>query len=224
MNWMKPRSFPTLNDHEVHLWLVDLTNNRATTAELYLTLSTEEKCRANKLKGLFAEKYIYCKAILREILSKYLVVPPHQLQFHVSSNGKPFIDSRLQFNISHSNQLALFAIAKEIELGVDIECKRPIKNLLDMCDRYFSGSERDAISELSPEEGLAAFFEHWVKKEAHTKAIGGRLLNELSRLKKENLQTNSHDYLEGKLTWSNEDYTYALVAKRKFASVRYFIC
>jgi 4'-phosphopantetheinyl transferase len=75
--------------------------------------------------------------------------------------GRP----ELRFNLSHSQEMALVAVALEIEVGVDVERIRPLPEFIAIARRFFPPGEplpRDA------EE----FFRAWTRIEAQLKARG----------------------------------------------------
>ena len=76
----------------------------------------------------------------------------------------------LRFNLSHSNNLALFGFTRLGEIGVDIEYIRPDFNGDDVARRFFSPAEVACLSELPPVERYKAFFSCWTRKEAFVKA------------------------------------------------------
>ena len=72
--------------------------------------------------------------------------------------GKPyFADAKatlgLKFNLSHSNQLALIAISRDREIGVDIEYIRPNFVTDEVAGHFFSPAEAEVLR-LVREQGL----------------------------------------------------------------------
>ncbi len=224
MNWIKPTTSPVLNDNEIHLWLVDLANHLEVVPGLRLTLSAEEKARADRLcSPILSQKFVYCRGKLREILSRYLSIAPKDIEFFYAQNGKPCIDSWLRFNVSHSHNWALFAISKEIELGIDIEFKRPVANLEEICERFFLKTEYETILNQSQSLKLQTFFEYWVKKEAYSKMVGGRLFQILISLKNKSFASSRSLNIQGEAIWLHEDYVYALAAQQEIKDVHYLL-
>ena len=122
--------------------------------------------------------YIISHGALRLTLSKYLQRPPSSLIFNYGVNGKPVLSDapNLHFNISHSGECTLIAIA-ESEVGADVE---RISNDFD-----YSAIITDHFSEPEKEYVLSGnadrFFKLWTRKEALAK-ITGRGLNDNLRL------------------------------------------
>src|SRR5438445_12259754 len=121
-NWKQPPEDLRLLAREVHVWLAALEPNPSARA----LLSPEEQERAERLRFEKDQiQYTAGRAFLRTILSQYLEVPPKDLQFRYNGYGKPYLadqfaSSKLQFNLAHSRGLALYAVALNIEVGVDI--------------------------------------------------------------------------------------------------------
>jgi 4'-phosphopantetheinyl transferase len=91
--------------------------------------------------------------------------------------GKPRICGgyRLRFNLSHSGGQALYALALDCEVGVDLEQIRPMPDCDSIAARFFSAAEvRDLLS-VPPDQRVEAFFACWTRKEAYVKAVGDGL-------------------------------------------------
>jgi phosphopantetheinyl transferase len=116
---------------------------------------------------------------LRKILSGYLDQAPEKIQFEITQAGKP-LHPEIHFSLSHSKNLAMIAVSKDIPIGIDIEHVRPVPNKLLIAKRFFSAIEYDYLMRQTPELQEKAFFEIWTAKEALTKVKGRRLMDELS--------------------------------------------
>lgn len=78
----------------------------------------------------------------------------------------------LQFNLSHSKNLALLAFAKEVCLGVDLEYIEPNIEIEEVAVKFFSANEIKNLLALSQKQQIVAFFNCWTRKEAFIKAVG----------------------------------------------------
>ncbi len=76
------------------------------------------------------------------------------------------------FNLSHSNNLVLYAITHDRQVGVDVEYVRSIPEMLDIAERTFSSEENNQLRQLNETERQKAFFNCWTRKEAFIKALG----------------------------------------------------
>ncbi|MCH7410839.1 4'-phosphopantetheinyl transferase superfamily protein [Belliella sp. DSM 111904] len=108
---------------------------------------------------------------VRSILSKYLNIPPKEIQFGQSEFGKPFLRNiELQFNLTHSGDYIYLAVGEKVPLGIDIEFVSPTFEYEELLDLVFQPDEIDHI-QLS-ENSLLTFFQYWTRKEAFLKAVG----------------------------------------------------
>jgi phosphopantetheinyl transferase len=139
-----------------------------------------------------------------------------------SQNGKPFLDSEIKFNITHKEQLALVAITRNEEIGVDLEYKRPLNDLATFCERFLSSIECDQIFALPPEQQLSRFYEIWVKKEAYCKAIGGQLFQVLADLRRETSRQEEYRQLVHPPQWLDDCYVYTVASKSDPKNIRYW--
>jgi 4'-phosphopantetheinyl transferase len=118
------------------------------------------------------------------LLGAYLGVPPSIVGFVYGPQDKPALAppldaSGLQFNVSHSGEVALYAVGLHQRIGVDIEQARPLDDLAALAERNFSAAERRALFTLPPEQRPLAFFTCWARKEAFIKALGEGLSHPL---------------------------------------------
>ena len=108
----------------VEIWRIGLDQPGVPIESLYVRLDHEERGRADRF--VFPEhrkRYIVAHAALRTMLSTYLGGNPDAVPFVVGPNGKPSLGpgARLRFNLAHSGNLAVAAIALDQEIGVDVE-------------------------------------------------------------------------------------------------------
>jgi 4'-phosphopantetheinyl transferase len=154
---------------EVHVWSVDLDLPAERLGALGGVLSEDELLRAAAFKVEDGRRrFVITRSALRTLLGRYLDVDPITLRFAATANGKPRLDptSSLQFNVSHSGNAGLIAIAKNAEVGIDVEQIKPRDRMAGIARRVFTEAERDAI------DSDTAFYRHWVAKEAFVKATG----------------------------------------------------
>ncbi|MBI4649872.1 4'-phosphopantetheinyl transferase superfamily protein [Candidatus Desantisbacteria bacterium] len=101
---------------------------------------------------------------------------PTELTFTHNEYGKPSLNAcrgnRLCFNVSHSAERVLYAVAYGREVGVDIEYIRPFENAEEIVERFFSEQEKVEFRNLPSQLKNNTFFIWWTRKEAYAKAIG----------------------------------------------------
>ena len=77
------------------------------------------------------------------------------------------------FNVSHSQDLAVYALCLDAELGVDVERLRAIANVKSIAEEFFSPQENAVLARMKAT--TEAFFHCWTRKEALLKAVGAGL-------------------------------------------------
>jgi 4'-phosphopantetheinyl transferase len=148
-------------------------------APLRALLSPDEQERAARF--VFREdrrRYIVARARLRQLLGARLRVSPEKIEFQYGAAGKPALAAShgdLRFNLSHCEDVAVYAFADAAEVGVDVEREREIEDAEAIAERCFSPAERDACRALG-------FLYCWTRKEAFVKALGSGLSSPLPEL------------------------------------------
>jgi 4'-phosphopantetheinyl transferase len=176
--WQSFSESNTLSPTDIHVWKANLDISLSFQNNLWETLSEEEKSRANRL--LFPHlrvRYIAARGILRRLLAQYLLIPATDIQFKYGKQGKPFLINfpDFKFNLSHTGDLAVFAFATDMTLGIDIELINPKIDMKVIAPNFFSKNEVTALFKLPSKERPLAFFNCWTRKEAFIKAKGGGL-------------------------------------------------
>lgn len=175
--WPAPAETPLrLPVGEVHVWRVWLKRPPEELAQLADKLTSDEltRVRRYRLEGA-RQQFIASRAALRDILGGYLGLPPQDVRFSHGAMGKPHLavdGPPIHFNLSHSHELALIAVARHCEVGVDVERVRRFDNQLPLAERFFAPQEVRALQELAEHMMPEAFFHAWTRKEALVKASG----------------------------------------------------
>lgn len=87
-------------------------------------------------------------------------------------------DSKIQFSLSRSHEVAILAVTGESKVGVDLEYALG-RNSRDLSmRRQFTEEEQGFIENAS--DSRKAFFEIWARKEAYLKGIGRGLTHPLA--------------------------------------------
>lgn len=176
--WADPPAEPTPSRDEIQLWRADLDPPDDVLQDLAHALREDERVRANRLVfEIHRKRWIAARGILRKILGRYLGVAPQDVDFRVSRDGKPslaeeFAASGIDFNLSHSEACAVYALSAGRTIGVDIEHVRSIE-ADSVATHFFAPGERQRLALVAPgPPKLAAFFACWTRKEAYIKAVG----------------------------------------------------
>jgi 4'-phosphopantetheinyl transferase len=164
-----------LNPTEIHLWRVDLAALIPRIPKLQPLLSVDEQHRADRY--VFAEhrhRYRVARGLLRLILGRYTGIAAADLEFNYTANGKPSLVQplSLHFNLSHSQDRAIYAVGRDCSPGVDLECLRPVDHLIPISRRYFSETEVKWLEAETDNAQALMFFRLWTAKEAYLKATG----------------------------------------------------
>lgn len=179
--WSLPPSSPHLGAQEVHVWRAYLPAHLPRLVALANLLSADEQMAAARFH--FApdrERYILTHGLLREILHVYLAIAPERLHFTFGHHGKPSLDEAVnggwvRFNLSHAQDMTLFAFCRDQELGIDIERIRYDIEYERIARHVFSPYEITTLLALPRHEHTEAFFRCWTAKEAFVKGLGGGL-------------------------------------------------
>jgi 4'-phosphopantetheinyl transferase len=185
--WECPPAEPSFEPDAVHVWRATLDVSPAQVDALREVLSTDETDRANRFYfPRDQQRFIVGRGLLRNILSRYLQTPPHMLRFDYTAFSKPILvpatgQEPLNFNVSHSDGLALYALTRGRAIGVDIERIRQTIEYDQIAARFFSPTEYACLCALPVERRATAFFTYWTRKEAYIKAHGAGLSVPLDR-------------------------------------------
>jgi 4'-phosphopantetheinyl transferase len=145
---------------------------------LQQNLSEDECVRAGKYNfKKDRNHFILRRSMLRILISNYLEVDAKQIQFWYGERGKPKIANnyngmQLNFNMSSSRNLLLYAFTRKREVGIDIEYVRFIPEMAQIVENYFSNKEKIVFNRLSVGFKREFFFQRWTRKESFLKATG----------------------------------------------------
>jgi 4'-phosphopantetheinyl transferase len=172
MLWtLAPQPLPELADHDIHIYYVSL--DEGDSAAFERMLSEDEHARASRFRfAVHRQRFIARRAILRQLLKHYIKLLPAQFSFNYTPHGKPYLENQsLQFNLSDSEHLALYAFA-QTPIGIDIESVHMMDDMDDVARLMFSPAENVVYRALPIEQKAEGFFNCWTRKEAFIKAVG----------------------------------------------------
>ena len=175
--WRTPEAFPALTADVVHVWRIALAISDAELARRTGVLTVEELARAARFHfEPDRRRWIATRGAVRLLLAGYAGVAPTSVRFSLGPHGKPALEkpdgTELEFNVSHSGELALCAVSRQRAVGVDVEAIRPEFATLSMARRFFAPAEAAALAALPQKRQREAFFACWSRKEAYIKARG----------------------------------------------------
>ncbi|MEQ1792683.1 MAG: 4'-phosphopantetheinyl transferase superfamily protein [Nitrospira sp.] len=178
-----------LNPGEVMVWSYSLDVSPAIRAQCRSWLSVDEADRARRfVSELTRQHYEVAHGGLRSILSQYTSQDPALLRFQSGPAGKPALQeegdspsAEIGFNLTHSHGRCLVAVAAGRQVGIDVELIRQDVECEKLAARFFAPAERRAVAGQERSQQAAAFFRHWVAKEAYLKLKGVGLQFPLER-------------------------------------------
>jgi len=174
--WAPPRGVSKPGSAEIHLWLLSLDAPGGSPDLRVSSLDREERARAERFRfERDRGRFVRCRAGLRGLLGRYLDRSPESVRLELGPHGKPHLaegDGALQFNVSHSEDRAVIAVAAGRAVGVDIERIDPRRASDGIAERFFSPDEVAALRRSPADVRSEVFFRCWTRKEAYLKARG----------------------------------------------------
>jgi 4'-phosphopantetheinyl transferase len=184
--WAEAPRAPQLEAAEAHVWRASLRQSGEMLRVLSATLAPDEQARAERFYfRKDRESFVIARGVLRDILGRYLNTAPARIRFSYGAYGKPVLTPEtggahaLRFNLSHAHEVVCYAIAREREVGVDVEWMRDDIACLELAERFFSLAEVATLHRLPPDQLRRSFFNCWTRKEAYIKARGEGLSHPL---------------------------------------------
>jgi 4'-phosphopantetheinyl transferase len=165
-------------EEQVQIWWANLRHFDSHVPELQSVLSVLEQAKAGRFQFLRDRNhYIIRHGLLRMLLGHYAGKSPSSLRFATGTYGKPELqdatgERRIHFNISHSEDVALYGISRACPVGVDVEYVRTFPDYERVAQEFFSRAECRSLKATREEVRTQRFFELWTRKEALLKATG----------------------------------------------------
>ncbi len=176
--WIKPTLDLWSGKNKIAIWRHHVSSDLSRKSELQKVLSADEQARANRFRfEVDRDRFVVCRAVLRTILGGYLSVEPTSIVFCHNEFGKPSVKQprgthSLEFNSSHSREIALFAFTSGTQIGIDVEHINPSFPESEVVETYYTEIERSILRDLSATKRTETFFRFWTQKEAYVKALG----------------------------------------------------
>lgn len=169
---MRSDGNPGPRENEIHIWRTSFQPWLPVSPSMITLLSQAEQDRALRLlRERARQEALLSRFLLRRILGSMLQRDPGEIQIRRNPTGKPFLPvESLVFNLSHSGDYFLCALARNLQVGIDIQERYPLADYQAMQRRWYSSQEKTAFRRLNPHQQQKAFFRSWVQKEALYKA------------------------------------------------------
>ena len=172
---------------QVHVWHARLDRADLTPEAVEGWLSEEEKERAARFRverGRY--RFTMSRAFLRGLLARYIGCSPAEVPLERAARGKPALASGppdLSFNLSHSGELAVLAVCRGREVGVDVELVTGSDRAGRVAARVLSPGELAELRDTAVGGAReTAFLSAWTRKEALLKACGTGIDRELAQI------------------------------------------
>lgn len=176
--WATAVPYGPLNPGDVDVWRVCLRQPEPAIRSLNKLLSYDESVRVARFHfQRDRHNFVVARGALRQILGNYLGLKPDKLVLAYGSKGKPRLTSmqnrdHIEFNLSHSGELALIAVSRELEVGIDIERTRQDFATDEIALQFFLPRELSGFGKIADDKRVEFFFKCWTRKEACMKAGG----------------------------------------------------
>lgn len=177
-----PFSFD-LSESTINIWSFPTSASHHVFETFKKVLIPEERDRALRFRfHHLCTSFVIARGALRYLLGHYLNCHPADVSLVRGLKGKPAVESpsNLQFNMTHSGDLAVIALTLRREIGVDIEQIRPLADMQQIAKHFFCPEEAAEVMFAPEAERDRAFFLCWTRKEAYIKATGDGLSTPLS--------------------------------------------
>lgn len=176
--WLPPSAQVRLAPGEVHVWRDSGELDDGRLARDVHHLSFDELARAKRFcDDRDRRRFVAARAALRLLVAGYTGIPAQMVAFEYDTGGKPRLatgggKSPLRFNLSHSEDLRLYAFALDREVGIDVERRANYPDSDQLALRFFAPGEYARLRALPRVQRQRTFFDFWACKEAYLKATG----------------------------------------------------
>jgi 4'-phosphopantetheinyl transferase len=190
------------------VWIKDLDNLTADPAEI-AWLSESERVRAARLQDPTGSLRLLASRIFtRKVLGSAAGLHPSRVEIFADKCGRPRLaqsskcgslgSSRLEFSVSHSENVLCIAIGQDLKIGVDIEVVGPCIDPLSVSKTALDSESCAIIERASSEERFLTFYHLWTKREAFAKMQGhGICSNHVQPMRAKSWQFHTLDFTIG---------------------------
>jgi 4'-phosphopantetheinyl transferase len=168
-----------LPDGHAHVWILPIGAPRPDLlGASRRLLSEDEGARAARFHfERDRVTFVLSHALVRTAISAYADVAPGDWTFRTNEHGCPFVSGPaghewLRFNLSHADGCAAVVVARDRDVGIDVEPLGRRAVDLAIAERYFAPAEVDDVMSAPPDRRQQVFLEIWTLKEAYIKARG----------------------------------------------------
>ena len=164
---------------KVSLWWTGLdASDDDAFARLSSWLAPAEHARAARFgRDSLRRRYVIGRACLRWALARALSTAPEAVPIVRGPRGRPRLeaDTDIDFNISHTEGVALIGVARGLRIGVDVERADRDVHADGLARKFLTPAEQATLAPLEASARRARFLRYWTCKEAMSKATGDGL-------------------------------------------------
>jgi 4'-phosphopantetheinyl transferase len=175
----RPRIVPLSSpDVAITLWWCELHATREQLESYATVLSAAEHARAARFGAqLLRDRYVIGRSALRLALSQRLGVAAADVPIVRGARGRPQLEgnAQLDFNVSHTGDVALIGLRDGGRIGVDVERFDRTINVDGIARKFMTARERGSLAMTSTEHARRTVLTLWTCKEAMSKATGDAL-------------------------------------------------
>ena len=160
-------------------YLLTLEAGKDAYNRLLPRLSVGERARADEFRFVKDKlNFAASRVLLQRMLSEFSNIPAGGWSFVQNDYGKPALSpasgmESIRFNISHTAGALVVGVARDRDIGVDVELvKHKGIDCLDVARSQFAIAEFELLQNLEGQDRHEAFYSLWTLKEAYTKARG----------------------------------------------------
>jgi len=167
---------PVLEPDTIHAVALDL--DAVCETEMHRELDASDRLRGERIRDPRKRRlYLGGRFGLKRLLSWYTGIATDRLRFGYGDRGKPALlnaveHGAIEFNYTLSGDKVLYAFARNMPLGVDMEVLPRKMNAAYMANTRLTRDEREAWLTLPEQTRNDAMLCCWTRKEAYGKALG----------------------------------------------------
>lgn len=166
---------------KIDVWRISPLRRAGDAAALKALLPSEEVKRIERIGDAARQRAaVTSRAVLRLILAHYTRIPANELLLIAGRNGKPYVDpaqnpEHVTFNFSDSADMAVVAVTRSREVGVDVEQVRIVERAAEIAMRHFPPHTAEQLRSASDTDRSRIFLQNWARHEALLKAKAGTI-------------------------------------------------
>jgi 4'-phosphopantetheinyl transferase len=113
------------------------------------------------------------RLLARRVLGRKLGLPPHRVPITVDADGRPCLSTpSYDFNLSHSGDRVVLAVAAGLRVGVDVERLDERAGRIEVARKVFAAREHESLVHADRRHYLRRWYRIWTTREAYCKALG----------------------------------------------------